>query len=138
MKKYLSLILAIIMVASVFMMSGCMKKEDYYTESDVDKFVENLKTQIESKNQLALSEINSLKIEYTAKIDALEKVDTDLKAELKTLTNTYNAKVAEIEAEILAGTNALEAHKTAYEADLALLNKADADNKAEIEALTAT
>ena len=42
MKKLLSTVLAILMVASVFLMTGCMKEEDYYTKTDVDGFVTNL------------------------------------------------------------------------------------------------
>ena len=136
MKKFLSTALAILMVASVFLMTGCMKEEDYYTKGDVDGFVTNLQNEIASKNDAALAEISGLKAIYEAKVALLDKEDEDLKAELKNLTDDYNAKVKELEAADKATADALAAHKTAYETELAKLQKADIENKAAIDALT--
>ena len=136
MKKLLSAALAILMVASVFLMTGCMMEEDYYAKGDVDGFVTNLQNEIASKNDAALAEISGLKAIYEAKVALLDKEDEDLKAELKALTDDYNAKVKELEAADKATADALTEHKIAYAGELALLKKADTDNKAAIDALT--
>ena len=53
MKKFLCLALALIMAVSMFMATGCMNKNDGYTKTEIDGFVENLKLQINSKTEFS-------------------------------------------------------------------------------------
>ena len=136
MKRILSSILVLVMVVSAFVMSGCVKEEDGYTKSEIDGFVNYLKDEISSKNELSTTKIESLKMVYEAKIALLEKADEDYKTELKTLTDDYNEKVAEVEAAILAAAEAFEIYRAEYEDKLALLIESDANNKEAIDSLS--
>ena len=98
MKKILSIVLSLLMIVSVLMTTACMNETDSYSKTEVDGFVENLKLQITSKNDAALAEISGLKAIYEAKVALLENADADLKAELKALTDAYNAKTKERQA----------------------------------------
>ncbi|MBE6667654.1 MAG: hypothetical protein E7607_05050 [Ruminococcaceae bacterium] len=141
MKKLLSVVLAILMCASVFSMTSCLDQvssSNGYTKTEVDGFVNTLKAEVTAKNDVALTEISSLRAVCEAKIAILEKSSDEAKEELKALTTAYNAKVKELEDADKANADALAAHKAAYEAELAKLQKADTDNKAAIDALTAT
>ena len=61
MKRSLSILLAVLMVVSAFLMSGCMKEENYYTKNDIDGLVDNLMAEITSKTNEANEKIESLK-----------------------------------------------------------------------------
>ena len=124
------------MVVSTFLMTACMKEENYYTKTDVDSVMGSLQNEINATRDDAATKIDTLKAEYDEKIAALEAEDAKIKEEIKSLTDAYNAKVEELEAADKANADALAAHKAEYEADLALLQKADGDNDAAIKALT--
>ena len=124
------------MVVSTFLMTACMKEENYYTKTDVDSVMGSLQNEINATRDDAATKIDTLKAEYDEKIAALEAEDAKIKEEIKSLTDAYNAKVEELEAAYKANADALATHKAEYEADLALFQKADEDNDAAIKALT--
>ncbi|MBO7310966.1 MAG: leucine-rich repeat protein, partial [Clostridia bacterium] len=137
MKRVLSTVLAIIMVASAFLMSGCMKKENYYTRTDIDSFINDLKQEIETKNSDLTAKINDIKTEYDKSIAVLNaEIDANEK-DIQALTEAYNQKVAELTLADKENANALAAHKQAYDTKVAELNSKINTNQTKISDLQA-
>ena len=127
--KRLSMAFAILACALLLLLTGCMKKDDYYTKSDVDTLVSDLQNKIDEKNNETTAKIEALKAEYEAKV-------AELNNKISANATAFSLLEAELEARIKQVEEEAEKEINEINSLITQLQNADIDNQKAIKALS--